>query len=620
MGFSQPSKPPITIRVDSTAKLGLFSYVLQYFRKTRWPALLWLFLSLVLCVLASPLKPRIGSRGFATAAAITFAVSVIAFAFFVFGRVYEHLIKRRNQLPSHPRSLIAKLSYGSLLLAACLSILAFAENYSADGGLLSSVVSTIADLQSKSGNDDKSDSEPGLNSGATDQSASLWGGLDGDDNVPDQIRAELAEIEVVTTAPQRVAESDGDSIKDGAIAKVVVVEGVGATSGEAITDAFRSAVRQVVGIYVDSETLVSNDELIEDKVLTLSNGFVREWSRIPGSEITSNGLCRIKIKAAVERKLLVEKLQAVNVTLSSMDGQSMFAKAVTELDAQKDSEKLVKKALSELPTLLTCEIVDKTFDKESSEIVTEVLIKVDRLAYDAYIKRLEEVLKQVAIKKDSTVMEGKREERTDSGIFYNYDHPALRGPVVQSNKQWCIWVNNFSNATNTQLKWNGYVLEFDPREIIMSLEVPTKRDHLERVNRISQAKTTISVSAFDNVDGLVTMDEFELLADSQSTYEYSYGGGLFPFLRQAYPRSLNADSSSLTYNTPGFALDQIRTGQRNDSVNLFVSPYALAAKPTGNGWTVAYYPELRQTRRIKVTLKELERIAKLKCEVSYNAP
>ena len=57
----------------------------------------------------------------------------------------------------------------------------------------------------------------------------------------------------------------------------VVAEGVGTTADEAIKDAFRNAVRQVVGAVVDAETLVKNDELIDDKVLTYSDGFIKGY-------------------------------------------------------------------------------------------------------------------------------------------------------------------------------------------------------------------------------------------------------------------------------------------------------------------------------------------------------
>ena len=80
----------------------------------------------------------------------------------------------------------------------------------------------------------------------------------------------IASIEVsAEDAPKASAESAGNI--------EVVAEGVGATPDEALKDAFRHAVRQAVGAVVDAETLVKNDEVIDDQILTYSNGFVKKY-------------------------------------------------------------------------------------------------------------------------------------------------------------------------------------------------------------------------------------------------------------------------------------------------------------------------------------------------------
>jgi hypothetical protein len=53
-----------------------------------------------------------------------------------------------------------------------------------------------------------------------------------------------------------------------------IAEGSGATASEAIQDALRNAVRQAVGVYVDSETLTDKDDVVSDRVLTASDAFV----------------------------------------------------------------------------------------------------------------------------------------------------------------------------------------------------------------------------------------------------------------------------------------------------------------------------------------------------------
>ncbi len=59
----------------------------------------------------------------------------------------------------------------------------------------------------------------------------------------------------------------------------VVAEGVGLTVDDARKDAFRSAVRQVVGAMIDAETLVKNDQIVADEVLTFSAGMVKGFKK-----------------------------------------------------------------------------------------------------------------------------------------------------------------------------------------------------------------------------------------------------------------------------------------------------------------------------------------------------
>ncbi len=416
----------------------------------------------------------------------------------------------------------------------------------------------------------------------------------------------------------------------------VIAEGVGATADEAIKDAYRNAVRQVVGAVVDAETLVKNDELIDDKVLSYSDGFIKGYEEIAGSKKVVNGLHKIKIKAAVERRSVIAKLKAANVTVKDVDGKGLFAEAVTQLDAEKDSAALLAKAFAELPTLLTAEVVGKPeFDKEHSEIVANVVVQVDRKAYSAYVKRLEDVLAKVAVAKDSTLVkaepvqyDGNGERTTPEGGFFNKNHPALGGPKLKSSKQWCIWVNNFNNATHTSLKWNGYVVESDPTAIVAALEVPTADDYeVSRqgrdqnsieIHRPSEAKTVVTVAALDADGSLITEDENELVFGKDATYSTSYSSaGQLPFLRHMSPRSLAGEGWSLSFPTLVATLKHRSDQDTPLSINLYVSPYALAVKQTGYGWSIGYYPERRTTHRLKVTLEELKQVKQFKCEVTF---
>ena len=181
----------------------------------------------------------------------------------------------------------------------------------------------------------------------------------------------------------------------------IIAEGVGATADEAIKDAYRNAVRQVVGAVVDAETLVKNDEVIDDKVLTYSDGFIKGYEEVDGSKKVKGGLHRIKIKAQVERRSVIAKLKAANVTVKEVDGKGLFAEAVTQLDAEKDAAALLKKQFEGFPqSCITAtivgkpEIVEKSADQAKVKLVVQ--IEPDLKAYKAFAGKLIPILDKIA--------------------------------------------------------------------------------------------------------------------------------------------------------------------------------------------------------------------------------
>jgi hypothetical protein len=78
-------------------------------------------------------------------------------------------------------------------------------------------------------------------------------------------------------------------------------QGSVSTADEALKDAFRNAVRQVVGAVVDADTLVKNDEVIDDKVSDLE---IEDTFR---PYLTSNLLIMELTGAKVIRLILVRQ-------------------------------------------------------------------------------------------------------------------------------------------------------------------------------------------------------------------------------------------------------------------------------------------------------------------------
>ena len=82
-------------------------------------------------------------------------------------------------------------------------------------------------------------------------------------------------------------------------AKEVVVTGDGADADKALQNAFSQAIEQAVGVLVDAETVVKNDQLIRDEVLTYSRGYVEKYEVVKRWQ--EDGLHRATIQAVVAR-------------------------------------------------------------------------------------------------------------------------------------------------------------------------------------------------------------------------------------------------------------------------------------------------------------------------------
>jgi hypothetical protein len=106
--------------------------------------------------------------------------------------------------------------------------------------------------------------------------------------------------------------------------KTVSAEGVAAIQGNAkdiardaaIEDAQKRAVEQAIGILIDSQTQVENYQLISDKILSQTKGYIKRYS-VAGESVDS-GLLRVNINAEVSLGKLTDDLSGIGILLGQM--------------------------------------------------------------------------------------------------------------------------------------------------------------------------------------------------------------------------------------------------------------------------------------------------------------
>lgn len=110
----------------------------------------------------------------------------------------------------------------------------------------------------------------------------------------------------------------------------LVTSGVGKDETAATKDALSNAVSQAIGQFVSADTLVQNDQLVRDQILTYSDGFVEHFDAVGKPRLTDGGLVSVTIRATVRRSKLLEKVKASNISVTAVDGKSLFGEAVTK--------------------------------------------------------------------------------------------------------------------------------------------------------------------------------------------------------------------------------------------------------------------------------------------------
>lgn len=181
----------------------------------------------------------------------------------------------------------------------------------------------------------------------------------------------------------------------------VVATGIGKDSDGALKNALRAAIEQTVGTMVNSETLIENDEIVNDQILNYSAGFVQSH-KVIGEPGTSDGLVTIKISAQVKKSQLVKKLEAADIHTAKMDGESLFGEVITKIEQKQSAAELVARELKGFPeNILAIQMDGKPqYDEETRKISIGVEISIDKDAYKTFSKNLNAILGQVSEDKE----------------------------------------------------------------------------------------------------------------------------------------------------------------------------------------------------------------------------
>lgn len=197
--------------------------------------------------------------------------------------------------------------------------------------------------------------------------------------------------------------------------KTVKVQGrgIGVTRDSALKDAYRDAIERAIGVYVDAEQIVQNDELVSDKILTHSNAYIEDYKII--KESTENNIITIRILASVKQDTLTRKLSDVMPKQTFMIGnelRNIHAKNSTTEKRAADAEALLSniiKDINPVTHLIRMNLSDNKplmvkMNDGKERLFYRFKLFVDTAKYyNEFIPSLTNVLDQIAVKKSRSV-------------------------------------------------------------------------------------------------------------------------------------------------------------------------------------------------------------------------
>jgi len=212
----------------------------------------------------------------------------------------------------------------------------------------------------------------------------------------------------------------------------VISEGVGRDREEAEKNAITNAVRQAIGVVVSADTMVENDQLIRDRVLTYSNGYVKKIEHVGKPRQTESGLIAVTIKALVRGERLIEKVEAEKISTVSVDGLSLYAEAITKRRQRLNKQGHLGFDLEGLPSSLVKATVDPAelqYDEKTETASVPVNIEVDSTAYESLVSRLRAKMKQLGVKEYKLTSSAHKKDLDDDTLDQveeRYESTGLR--------------------------------------------------------------------------------------------------------------------------------------------------------------------------------------------------
>jgi hypothetical protein len=253
----------------------------------------------------------------------------------------------------------------------------------------------------------------------------------------------------------------------------VISHGVGISENEAVKDALISAIKQVSGAFVFNETIIINDVLTKDNLITISNGMVTDFKLIESNR-KADGRFEIKASVSVEKNKSLKNLASHEFDATMKDGKKIFSEIVSQIDRETEGKKFLSVFLRNFPEFfLDADMIGKPIlidnDNERSKIRSPISLKINYKKYKEFSIQASSILKTICSNKGKIVYNSillPNSNRKAKDLFFNsnvdFNEKDKNAFLIKSAPEYERWMTkDFNEKThfvlllNTDYEFNG---------------------------------------------------------------------------------------------------------------------------------------------------------------------
>lgn len=180
----------------------------------------------------------------------------------------------------------------------------------------------------------------------------------------------------------------------------VLAVGSGIDSSTAERNALAHALERTIGVMVDAETIVRDDQLVRDEILTYTKGYIQEYNVLRSWQ--QDDISHVEVFARVSVSKLTEKLKMKAATEQELDGRLMQVQVELEQQYEKNACEMFRRAVAELrpDRMLTLALADKPKMERSNTGVKLTLtctVTADLHAWENIYSGLRPLLKRISL-------------------------------------------------------------------------------------------------------------------------------------------------------------------------------------------------------------------------------